>query len=69
MLCKMKIPRQLLRQTAVQPNVQSNSLQFNGRPLEPADYLKKNIVPEYCPADDSVVDVLTNEVIRKPSRK
>jgi len=56
-------------QTTVQPNVQSNSLQYNGRPLEPADYLKKNIVPEYFPADDSVVDVLTNEVIRKPSRK
>lgn len=56
-------------QTTVQTNERPDSLQYNGRPLEPADYLKKNIVPEYFPADDTVIDVLTNEVIRKPSRK
>ncbi|MBU0910837.1 MAG: hypothetical protein KKA54_01875 [Proteobacteria bacterium] len=53
-----------------QTNVQANTtMHYNERPLEPADYLKKNIVPEYFPADDSVVDVLTNEVIRKPSSR
>ena len=39
------------------------------RPLEPADYLKKNDIPEYFPADEIIVDVLTNEIIRGPSRK
>jgi hypothetical protein len=53
-----------------QTNVQANTaVQYNERPLEPADYLKKNIVPEYFPADDTVVDVLTNEVIRQAPRK
>jgi hypothetical protein len=53
-----------------QTNVQATTaVQYNERPLEPADYLKKNIVPEYFPADDTVVDVLTNEVIRQAPRK
>ncbi|MEW6521057.1 MAG: hypothetical protein AB1461_16755 [Thermodesulfobacteriota bacterium] len=67
---------------AMQPDMQTNGPaygqtggvhyqerpQYQERPLEPADYLKKNIVPEYFPADETIVDVLTNEIIRKPSR-
>ncbi|MBU4263914.1 MAG: hypothetical protein KKC76_18820 [Proteobacteria bacterium] len=53
-----------------QTNAQANTVvQHNERPLEPADYLKKNIYPEYFPADDTIVDVLTNEVIRQSHRK
>lgn len=36
---------------------------------EPLEYRKKEIVSDYLRGDDAIVDVLTNEVIRKPSRK
>jgi hypothetical protein len=48
---------------------QTNTAQYRERPLEPADYCKKNSVPGYFPSDDAIVDVLTNEVIRKPAGK
>jgi len=52
----------------LQTDVQT-PVQYRERPLEPADYCKKNSAPEYFPGDDTIIDVLTNEVIRKPSRK
>ena len=54
----------------------ANTGQPNGKqasspehPREPADYLKKDDFPEYFPADEIIVDVLTNEIIRGPRRK
>ncbi len=49
--------------------LQTNTAQNPEQPLEPADYCKKNSAPEYFPGDNPIVDVLTNEVIRKASRK
>jgi len=48
---------------------QTNAVPYPEQPLEPADYCKNNKAPDYFPADDPIVDVLTNEVIRKPSSK
>ena len=44
----------------------STALQCQEQPLE---YRKKEVVSDYLGGDDAIVDVLTNEVIRKPSRK
>ncbi|MBI5559076.1 MAG: hypothetical protein HY885_15725 [Deltaproteobacteria bacterium] len=38
-------------------------------PLDPMDYLKKDKIPGYSHGSEEIIDVLTNEVIRKPSSK
>jgi hypothetical protein len=40
-------------------------------PLEyrKTEYGKKEVAPDYLRGDDAIVDVLTNEIIRKPSKK
>jgi len=32
---------------------------------EPFDYYKRDIVPDYSPESETIIDVLTNEIIRK----
>ena len=47
----------------------ANALPFQDPLPDPLEYRKKEIVSDYLRGDDAIVDVLTNEVIRKPSRK